>query len=86
MAFKFNPITGKLDIASSGGGGTIFVEPDENTLLNTIVITGDFTIFGDQSIKIINIATSANNKFMQSITINGDGELIIGNSATLEVA
>lgn len=80
--FKFNPITGKLDLVGDGSA-TLEIE---NTLINTLNVSGDFTIDGDSSIRIINAITSANNTIIQSVTINSDGELIIGSSSTLEVA
>lgn len=58
----------------------------ENTLLNVLIVLGDFTIEGDSSMSIINMTTTASNRIIQSVTVNSNGELIILSSATLEVS
>lgn len=41
MAFKFNPLTGQLDLVGSGGGGSITLQPDVGT--SPVGTTFDFT-------------------------------------------
>jgi hypothetical protein len=86
VGFKLNPITGKLDLVGESSTTPLVIDESENTLLNVLSVSGDFTIDGDSSIRIKNVITTANNYIIQTVTINSDGELIIGSSSTLEVA
>lgn len=84
MGFKFNPLSGKLDI---GGQGDVIVAPTvdpETTFINEMRV-GDLTVQGNSSVKIVN-SSSPSHIVLSSVTITSDGYLEILNSLSIEVA
>lgn len=84
MGFKFNPLSGKLDI---GGQGDVIVAPTvdpETTFLNELRV-GELTVKGNSSVKIVN-SSSPSHMVLNSVTITSDGYLEILNSLSIEVA
>lgn len=84
--FKFNPLTGKLDLV--GGGDTVVqATTDETTFITTLQLmaSAELTVSGESSFRIIDGLASVVQTFIQSITISSSGEMTIGNSSSIEV-
>lgn len=80
--FKFNPLTGKLDLA--GQGDTTPIADPETTFINELRV-GEITIKGSASLKIVE-APAPSHIVLNSVTIASDGSLEITNNLSLEVA
>jgi len=89
MAFKFNPFTGKLDIAGggSGGGGTVTsITAGTGLTGGTITTSGTIAIDSTVVVKDANNNISANAFFNNLATITASGTQVVLTAASAPVS
>lgn len=83
MGFVFNPFTGKLDIVGRSSSQDDFCA----LFLNKLEIEGDGMIIlkEDQCLTIRDSSINSSSRVVESVTIQQNGSLVIGQDSVLEV-